>query len=143
MSAKVTMRKNAAGYAAFRKRLASGMRAVVLDAETAAKRETPVRGAYRSFVPGTSPVGGTLRRSVHSVVYLDGGMTFSHVEEGGISSEITPAAGISGFVGTNTGYGAFVELGTRKMTARPFLAPGLDEAVARAGATFTRGMGSG
>ena len=49
--------------------------------------------------------------------------------------------GIVGYVGTNTGYGTFVELGTRKMQPRPFLGPGLEKALSRAGATFTRAMG--
>jgi hypothetical protein len=134
---------NAQGMAEFRMRIASGLAAVMRDAELEAKRETPVRGAYRSFRPGQPPIGGTLRRSVHSAVFLDGRLTFHGSED-----QQAPMAemqglpnGIVGFVGTNTGYGAFVELGTRRMTSRPFLGPGLDAAMGRAGATFTRGMG--
>ena len=63
---------NAQGMRELRERLAAGLLAVMQDAEREAVRETPVRGAYRSFVPGTSPIGGTLRRSVHSAVFMDG-----------------------------------------------------------------------
>ena len=78
----VTIRPNRAGLAAWRRDLARGIQAVMLDAETEAKREAPVHGGYRSFRPGEKPIGGTLRRSVHSAVYLDGALVGSHVEDG-------------------------------------------------------------
>ena len=141
MPPKVTIKPNRAGIAAFRNDFArAGMVALMLDAETEAKRETPVRGGYRSFRPGTSPIGGTLRRSVHSAVYLDGRLVGSHAEAGGILDGLPAGRGIVGFVGTNTGYGAYVDLGTRKMAARPFLLPGAQTAASRGAATIRRAM---
>lgn len=147
MPTKTTVRivPNSRGLADFRKRLARGTAAVMLDAETEAKRETPVHGGYRSFRPGEKPIGGTLRRSVHSAVFVDGVLLFHHAEDGKppLSDETALAGRIVGYVGTNTGYGAFVDLGTSKMPARPFLGPGLEVAAGRAPATMKRAMGNG
>jgi hypothetical protein len=133
---------NKRGMAEFRDRLALGLLAVMQDAELEAKREAPVRGAYRSFVPGTSPIGGTLRESVHSAVFMDGRQIASTSKGGPPNPEMQAVGGkVVGYVGTNCGYGAYVELGTRKMQERPYLGPGLDVAMRRAPATFTRGMG--
>lgn len=136
---------NRAGLADFRRRLGRGTFAVVLDAETEAKRETPVHGGYRSFVPGEQPIGGTLRRSVHSVAFVDGAMVGSHAEDGKrpLPDEVGIPGRIVGYVGTNSGYGAFVDQGTSKMPAREFLDPGLEAAAARAPATMQRAMGRG
>lgn len=115
--------------------LAVGMHAVVLVAETEAKREAPVRGGYRSFRPGTSPIGGTLRRSIHAVTYgVDGGVVGLDNEGGkAIPTEEAPVPGkITGYIGTNSGYGAFVELGTSRMPARAFLSPASDIALGNA-----------
>jgi hypothetical protein len=140
--ADVRIVKNARGMAELRDRLALGLLAVVQDAENEAKREAPVRGAYRSFVPGQPPIGGTLRRSVHSAVYVDGRLTRTTSTQGGPMPEMVGLGGkIVGYVGTNVGYGAYVELGTRRMQARPFLGPGLDAAMGRAPTTFARAMG--
>lgn len=137
----VRIRPNRAGLAAWRRDLARGIGAVVLDGETESKRETPVHGGYRSFRPGEKPIGGTLRRSVHSAVFLDGRLVFSHVEDGkALPPEEHGLPGrIVGYVGTNTGYGVFVHLGTSKMPARAFLS--LEEAVRRAPTTIRRAMG--
>lgn len=135
---------NRAGLAAFRTRVARGTLAVVLDAETEAKRETPVHGGYRSFRPGEKPIGGTLRRSVHSVTYLDGVLFAHHTEDGKPPlPEETGGRGIVGYVGTNSGYGGFVDQGTAKMAPREFLAPGLRVAAGRAPGTIKRAMGRG
>jgi hypothetical protein len=146
---KVRIIPNAEGIEALRKGIALGVSMVMLDAETEAKRQTPVRGGFRSFHPGVPPIGGTLRRSVHSVTFLDGRPVVLHAE-----AETGPAAAaplplaeeeplpgrIVGYVGTNSGYGAYVDLGTRKMAARPFLAPGLEVALNRAPATMAEGI---
>src|SRR5690349_17275852 len=67
-----TIRPNVKGIGQLRAAIAAGVQAIMLDAETEAKREAPVRGGYRSFRPGTKPIGGTLRRSIHSATFLDG-----------------------------------------------------------------------
>jgi len=137
---KVRIVPNKAGYRAFRESLARKTLGVMMDAETEAKRETPVHGGYRSFRPGEKPIGGTLRRSVHSVVFLDGVLFGGHSEDG--KEPLPEEAGIPGrivgYVGTNSGYGAFVDQGTAKMPAREFLDPGLSVAVSRAPATMAR-----
>lgn len=118
--------------AKLREAVAYGMLNLGHAVETDTKRETVVRGGHRSFntvlkADGTPQVGGTLRRSVHTAAYLDGRQI------GGVATdengETTPAyaagAGIRVFVGTNSGYGFFVDQGTDKMPARPALVPAL------------------
>ncbi len=142
------LRPNKLGLAKLRNAIAVGVAQVMLDAETEAKREAPVRGGYRSFVPGTKPIGGTLRRSIHSATFLDGKLVSQHVEAvpgstrpPGPLPEMAALPGrIVGYVGTNSGYGAFVELGTVRMTPRPFLGPGLEVASKRAVATIARAV---
>lgn len=143
-----TIRPNVKGIAQLRSAIARGVNAVILDAETEAKREAPVRGGYRSFRPGTKPIGGTLRRSIHSATFLDGRQIAQHREAtpsqvpAGSPAQLPEMVGLPGrivaYVGTNSGYGAFVELGTVKMAPRPFLAPGLEAAVRRAPETLAR-----
>lgn len=140
---KVEIRRNEAGWRELMGDLAAGLHGVALDTETEAKREAPVRGAYRSFRPGLPPIGGTLRRSIHSVTYGVDGRTIGITLEGGqLPADETPVAGrISSYVGTNCGYGAFVELGTSRMQARPFLSSAADIALGRAASTMTRVIG--
>lgn len=135
--------RNRVGWAELMGHLAVGMHAVALDTETEAKREAPVRGGYRSFRPGEKPIGGTLRRSIHSVTYGVDGSTVGISREGAgaIAADETPVPGqITSFVGTNTGYGIFVELGTSKMPARAFLAPAADIALGRAPTTMEKAI---
>lgn len=130
--------RNSRGISELERDLAIGLYAVALDAETEAKREAPVRGGYRSFQPGSSPIGGTLRRSIHSVGYgADGTIAGQHDEGMGRLVEEVPVPGkLAAYVGTNSGYGAYVELGTIRMPARAFLAPGLDVSMQRAAQTI-------
>lgn len=140
----VKLTRNARGWSELMGHLAVGMHAVALDAETEAKREAPVRGGYRSFRPGVPPIGGTLRRSIHSVTYgVDGGTVGISNEGGnGLPTEEAPVPGrITAYVGTNSGYGAFVELGTSRMPARPFLGPASDVALGRAAGTMAKAIG--
>lgn len=132
---------NAQGMRELRDRLSLGLLAVMQDAELEAKRETPVRGQYRSFAPYGTPVGGTLARSVHSAVFMDGRQIYTSAAGAPNPEMVAVGSAIVGYVGTNSTYGAYVELGTRKMQARPFLEPGLRKALDRAPATFTRAMG--
>lgn len=74
--------------------------------------------------PGEPPAvqTGNLRRSAHVVVYV-GGASMAHV--GGpppsYAGEFVGEIGV--IVGTNTGYGLFLEVGTSHMAARPALVP--------------------
>lgn len=64
------------------------------------KRSTlDVEAKAKGMVPVKT---GTLRRSIHSV-FQNGGLT--------------------GIVGPSVNYGAFVEFGTRRMAARPYMRP--------------------
>lgn len=130
---------NAKGMRELETDLAFGLYGVALVAETEAKREAPVRGGYRSFRPGTSPIGGTLRRSIHAVGFDPSGAKVGEDNPSGLPlpGDYAPVAGrATCFVGTNSGYGVFVELGTVKMPARPFVLPGLDSSMANAAGTI-------
>lgn len=126
---------NKRGVAELEEHLGLGLFAVALAGELEAKREAPVRGGYRSFRPGTSPIGGTLRRSIHSIAYRPGGVGVLDSNESGkqLPAEYVPVPGhFVAYMGTNTGYGAFVELGTSRMPARPFISTGLEASMQRA-----------
>jgi len=123
-----------------REALAYGLANFGLAVETAGKRHCPVRGGFRSFNPD-QPIGGNLRRSIHSIAYLDGralnGSPSS--DENGAAIEAYAGDGISVFVGTNAGYGFWVHEGTSRMESRPFLVEGLLEEKDHAGALIAAG----
>ena len=76
-----------------------------------AKKDAPVHGGHRSFSPGKKAAGrqgGTLRRSIIQEVEKIGAFVWQ------------------GTVGPTVDYGKYVELGTDKMAARPYLYPALD-----------------
>jgi len=109
------------------------------------KADAPVRGGHRSFLtgahlagplnvsdfPGTRrakvTVGGTLRRSIHAIVYLDGvpipGSRRVDENQVPIPNYATSGAHVILVLGTNSGYGGWVDGGTAKMPARPFTMP--------------------
>jgi hypothetical protein len=121
--------------------LAAGVLNLMHAVETDAKREAPVRGGHRSFAPD-GPVGGTLRRSIHAVTYLEGRPIAGSAAADENGQRIPDYGGggqIVGIVGTNSGYGGFVELGTVKMPARAFLAPAGDKNLADAQGLITAG----
>ena len=99
-----------------------------LAGETAVKGFTPVAGGHRTFNPD-QPIGGTLRRSIHCVVYLDGRRISpkSADENGEALPDYVPRMGIVLYIGTNTGYGFWVHEGTTRMAARPFVLEGWNE----------------
>lgn len=152
---------NQKGWDAFRDALGRGMLNYAHAVEAGAKREAPVRGGYRSFLTtkrtkagasgevavgadnGSVLIGGTLRRSIHSVAYVDG----RPVSGGGQADEngnpvpdYAPAGAIVAYCGTNSGYGAYVEIGTVKMAARPFLGPSVEAANGKAASLIRAGM---
>jgi HK97 gp10 family phage protein len=102
--------------------------------EGAAKREAPVRGGYRSFMTtktgkaGQVLIGGTLRRSIHAAAWVDGRRVGSSGsdENGNDPPDYSPGPGIVVVIGTNSTYGAYVELGTSRMAERPFLGPAFE-----------------
>ena len=150
MSSRTRVVINPAGIKAVREAAAYGLLSFAFAVESAWKRDVVVRGGHRSFMTGpktkagTARVGGTLRRSLHTVCYLDGkrigagtadapnsgvdGKTADDVATTGIPNTVpdyVPGSGIVAYVGSNSGYGAFVELGTSKMAARPAAVPAL------------------
>jgi hypothetical protein len=89
--------------------------------------------AHPPSTPGGPPAvrTGNLRRSAHTVAYMDG--TIIEMQGGtpaDYSGEIEGEFGV--IVGTNTGYGLFVEIGTAKAAARPALVPAAAEGQAQA-----------
>ena len=134
------------GKDAMHKQIAGGVANVCYAIEGTAKENTPVHGdpaqggSFPTFVPGARPIGGTLRRSIHTVVYWRGQRLFASPETSGSGrgvggdtvtwSEVTEGRGLDdivGLVGTNVYYGLFVHDGTVKMGARPFLLFAMEE----------------
>lgn len=85
-----------------KKGIEAALEAVGLAAEGYAKLECPVGTPESTGIPGY--IGGTLRNSITHEV-----------------------SGDSVYIGTNVEYGKFVELGTYKMAARPFLKPAAED----------------
>lgn len=76
-----------------------------------AVKEAPVRGRYRSLQPGEGVKrGGILKASIREEFLGRSGMI------------------VQARVVTACGYGAYVELGTTKMPARPYILPAVDAA---------------
>lgn len=87
---------------AFENALERGLEAVGMTAEGYAKRDCPVGTPESTGIPGY--IGGTLRNSITFAVRDD---------------EV--------YIGSNVEYAPFVELGTSKMKAKPFLKPAASE----------------
>jgi len=110
--------------------IAQGLANIGFYIEGEAKAITPVHGdgtqggQFRTRVPGEKPIGGTLRRSIHTVVLLAGQRLFGTGgadENGNSVPSYSAGSSIMCAVGTNIEYAAFVHDGTVKMTGRPFL----------------------
>jgi hypothetical protein len=132
---------NQVGYQAMRRLLALGMLNVALFAQARTQQSMGNHGGkipHTPSAPGEPPEvqTGNLRRSIHAVGYLDGQRVGGDGADGNGSPVPDYAgeipAGIGAIVGTNTGYGLFVEIGTSRMSARPSLAPAAAEAQSRA-----------
>lgn len=162
--AKAKVKINEAEMARFRRAVGLGMLNFAHAVEAGAKREAPVRGGYRSFLTtkrtkagasgevaigadnGSVLIGGTLRRSIHSVAYVDGKPVSGsgQADENGKGlPDYAPSRGIVAIVGTNCEYGAYVEIGTTKMASRPFLGPAFDAESARLESLVRAGMKRG
>ncbi len=79
---------------------------------------------------------GNLRRSIHTVAFHEGKTL---LEQGPVPDYGQDINGTGVIVGTNAGYGVFVELGTVKMSAQPFLTPAAQEGLAQAITLVTQG----
>lgn len=124
------------GMARVREAVAYGMLNLAFALESAAKANAPVAGAHRSFMTGPKTkagkprIGGTLRRSIHAVVYVDGHrLPESHSIDQNRKAvpDYVPEHDISTFIGTNVSYGFWVHDGTRRMAARPYLVEALNQ----------------
>lgn len=93
--------------------------------------------AAHAAVPGEIVIGMTrsvigVERDAKIIVPVD-----THTLQRSITHEVTASAdGAVGKVGTNVKYGPFVEDGTYKMKARPYLKPSLTKNLAAIGREF-------
>lgn len=121
--ATVTIQRNEENIAKMKRALAYGMLNLGYYVETQAKTRCP----YKT---------GNLRRSIHTVAFHEGA-TLN--EQGPVPDYGQDKQGTGVIVGTNAGYGIFVELGTFKMAARPFLTPSAQDALSQATELITDG----
>lgn len=121
----VTIKRNDDEIARLKLALAYGMLNLGFFIENRAKAVVP----YRT---------GNLRRSIHTVAFHEGRVLLqsngTKVPDYGQDIQ-----GTGVIVGTNAGYGIFVELGTFKMAARPYLTPAAQEAIAQGVQLITDG----
>jgi HK97 gp10 family phage protein len=106
---------NPNGYAALERALAFGLLNLGFAIEGDAKQNCP----YKT---------GNLRRSIHSALFLKGARIYGGTDDNAKpipAYAAAPNATAMVVVGTNAGYGVFVELGTIHMSAQPYLAPAL------------------
>lgn len=120
-----------AGFRTVRTGIGKGLLFIGYHVEGEAKAITPVYGdpsqggKFKTRAPGAKPQGGNLRRSIHTVCYIDGkpALGTGGGDENGNAVPAYPVdADIEVFVGTNAEYAVFVHDGTTVMTGRPFLA---------------------
>lgn len=128
------------GMDQLREAVGYGLLNVGLAVESRSKANAPVAGGHRTFNPD-QPIGGTLRRSIHVVAYVDGRRISprSADENGNTLPDYVPQMGLVVFVGTNSGYGFWVHEGTSVMAARPFLLEGFNETRGEAGQLVAAG----
>ncbi len=86
---------------------------------------------------------GNLRRSIHTAAFVRGTRIYGNTDQNGnaipsyADEEIN---GVVAIVGTNCGYGVFLELGTRRMNAQPYLGPAFNDNRPNAGPLIKAGM---
>lgn len=159
MATGAAFRWNPRAKADIRNAAGSGMLNMLLYGEERVKAVSVVRGGNRSFLTGshlggplgivdpagTGPrarptTGGTLRRSWHAIVFVDGRVYPGSrtVDENDVAvPQYQRTPGVVGYIGSNSGYGEFVDQGTGKMPARPMLVPALSD-MARSGVNLFR-----
>lgn len=124
-----TFKPNENGFAQLEVALAYGLLNLGFAIEADAKANCPVRT-------------GNLRRSIHVAGYRKGSRFYGSTDENGkpIPDYAAGARQTMVVVGTNAGYGVYVELGTIHMRAQPFLGPALAANRGRAGQLVKAGM---
>lgn len=120
---------NEKGFEDLENALAFGLLNFGLAIEADAKGRVPVRT-------------GNLRRSIHTAGFRKGQRFYGGTDDNG---KPVPTYAENGrqtvvVVGTNAGYGVYVELGTIHMAARPYLGPALADNRGRAGELIKAGM---
>lgn len=120
---------NEKGFAQLEEALSFGLLNLGLAIEADAKARVPF-------------VTGNLRRSIHTAGYRKGSRFYGAVDDNGkaIPQYAQNSRQTMVVVGTNAGYGVFVELGTIHMAAQPYLGPALNDNRSRAGALVKAGM---
>lgn len=106
----MSFKPNKAGFAQLYEAIGYGLLNAALAVETEAKRNAPV-------------LTGNLRRSIHSAAFVQGRRIYGATDDNGRAIPDYAAEGIHAVVGTNCGYGVFLELGTVRMAAQPYLLP--------------------
>lgn len=104
--------------------LAYGMLNLGYFIETRAKTYAPV-------------LTGNLRRSIHTVAFHEGQTIGQQGPVPDYGQDLQGGTGV--IVGTNAGYGIFLELGTYRAPAQPFLTPAAQEGLAQAGTLIADG----
>jgi HK97 gp10 family phage protein len=116
------------GMARLRVALAYGLLNLGLAIEADAKRRAPVKT-------------GNLRRSIHTAAFSEGRRIYGASDDNGRPTpNYVASKGAMAIVGTNCGYGVFLELGTRFMSAQPYLGPALNDNRGRATTLIKAGM---
>ncbi len=118
------------GLDALYRQVGNGLLNLGLSIEADAKRRAPV-------------LTGNLRRSIHTAAFVKGQRIYGATDENGkpipaYAAESQNTATV--IVGTNCGYGVYLELGTVKMVAQPYLGPALADNRGRAASLIKAGM---
>lgn len=123
----MSFKPNPAGFAALYEAVGFGLLNAALAVEAGAKRRAPV-------------LTGNLRRSIHSAAFVKGRRIYGATDDNGKAIPDYAAQGIHAVVGTNCGYGVYLELGTVRMSPHPYLLPALADERGNFGALIKAGM---
>lgn len=125
----MTYKPNEVGFAKLTEALAFGLLNLGLAIEADAKQRCP----YRT---------GNLRRSIHTAGFRKGQRFYGGTDDNGkpVPDYAVPGNQTVVVVGTNAGYGVYVELGTVHMAAQPYLGPALADNRGRAGQLVLAGL---